>query len=267
MKFLANRKLATRISIITTVITFAGLLLLWFIVSNRVASMVENNITNQMTDAVESRAAIINDYVASAEEYMTAFALSSEVQDLLANPEDTALLQKGQKYTEDFAAVKGIFEGLYIGTPDTYILTHTSQGAIGMTTRKGESLTEFQNTILAQPKLTNLGIMESPGTGSMIISMYYPLFSGQECIGYVGVGVYASRLMDALLDLDIEGLPNSEYVFLNVDTGTYLYHQDEELLNTKQLTVVTKKSSSELKKMEIRRPEHILTVMKMAWSN
>lgn len=141
MKFLANQKLATRISIITTAITFAGLLLLWFIVANRVAS---------------------------AEEYVTAFALSSEVQDLLANPEDPALLQKGQKYTEDFAAVKGIFEGLYISTPDTYVLTHTSQGAIGITTQEGDSLTEFQNTILAQPQLTNLGIMESPGTGILL---------------------------------------------------------------------------------------------------
>ena len=63
----------------------------------------------------------------------------------------------------------------------------------------------------------------------MIISMYYPLFEGEKCIGYVGAGVYASRLMDALLDLDIEGLPNCEYVFLNVDAGTYLYHEDESL--------------------------------------
>ena len=61
MKFLGNLKLATRISIITTVITFGGMLLLWLIVSNRVSTMVENNITNQMIDAVESRAAIIND--------------------------------------------------------------------------------------------------------------------------------------------------------------------------------------------------------------
>lgn len=232
MKFLVNLKLATRISIITTAITVGGMLLLWFIVSSRVASMVENDITNQMIDAVESRASIINDYVASAEEYMTAFAIGSEVRDLLENPEDPVLLQQGQKYTEDFAAVKSVFEGLYIGTPSTYVLTHTSQGAIGITTRTGESLKEFQDTILAEPKLTNLGIMESPGTGSMILSMYYPLFDDQNCLGYVGAGVYASRLMDALLDLDIEGLPNSEYVFLNVETGMYLYHEDEELLNT-----------------------------------
>ena len=232
MKFLANQKLASRISIITTVITFTGLLLLWFIVSSLVASMVENNITNQMIDAVESRASIINDYVASAEEYMTAFALGSEVRDLLATPEDPVLLEKGQQYTEDFAAVKGIFEGLYIGTPSTYVLTHTSQSAIGMTTRSGESLEVFSNTILARPQLTNLGIMKSPGSGSIIISMYYPIFNGQTCMGFVGAGVYASRLMDVLLGLDIEGLPNNEYIFLNVASGTYLYHQDEALLNT-----------------------------------
>ena len=86
MKLLSNQKLATRISIITSAITCLGMLLLWFIVSSRVSSMVENNITNQMIDAVESRASIINDYVTSAEEYVTAFALGREVRDLLAAP-------------------------------------------------------------------------------------------------------------------------------------------------------------------------------------
>lgn len=232
MKVLTNRKLASRISIITTAITLTGMLLLWIIVSARIASMVENNITNQMFDAVESRASIINDYVASAEEYMRAFALGSEVRELLSDPQNPALLQKAQQYTEDFAAVKGIFEGLYIGTPSTHVLTHTSEKAIGMTTRSGESLDEFQKTILAEPKLTNLGIMKSPGTGSMILSMYYPVFDGTECIGYVGAGVYASRLTDALVGLNLEGLPNSEYVFLSVENGMYLYHEDAQLLNT-----------------------------------
>ena len=232
MKFLSNQQLATRISIITTAITFTGMLLLWFIVSSRVASMVKSNITNQMIDAVESRAAIINSYVSSAEEYMTAFALGSEVRDVLKHPEDPALLKKAQSYTEEFAAVKGIFEGLYIGTPSTYVLTHTSKNAVGITTRTGESLEEFSRTILAEPQLTNLGIMRSPGSGSMVLSMYHPLFEEQECIGFVGAAVYASHLMDELLNLNIEGLPHSEYVFLNVEDGQYLYHRQEALLNT-----------------------------------
>ena len=232
MRFIENKKLAARIGIITTVITLIGMALLWLVVSTNAASMVKNDITNQMTDAVESRASIINEYVLSAEEYMKAFALGGEVRDLLLNPDDPELLTRAQKYTEDFAAVKGIFEGLYIATPVTHVLTHTSQGAIGMTTRSGDSLKSFQDSILSRRELTNLGIMKSPGTGSMILSMYYPLFEGQRCIGYVGAGVYAGNLMDSLLNLDIKGLPNSEYVFLNVDTGVYLYHEDDELLNT-----------------------------------
>lgn len=232
MGFIENKKLAARIGIATTVITLVGMALLWLVVSTNAASVVKNDITNQMTDAVESRAAIIDAYVLSAEEYMAAFALGSEVRDLLLNPDDPALLAKAQKYTEDFAATKGVFEGLYIATPVTHVLTHTSQGAIGMTTRTGDSLKTFQDTILAQQQLTNLGIMQSPGTGSMILSMYYPIFEGGRCIGYVGAGVYASHLMDSLLNLDIKGLPDSEYVFLNVDTGVYLYHEDDSLLNT-----------------------------------
>lgn len=232
MKLLKKQKLATRISILTSIITIAGLLLLWGIVAHNASATVKTNITNQMTDVVKSRAAIINKYVASAEEHMSAFALSSEVRNLLRDPENPELLRKAQQYTEDFAAVKGIFEGLYIASPETRVLTHTSKDAVGMVTRPGDSLAPFQSTILAQPKLTNLGIMKSPGTGAMILSMYYPIFENQECIGYVGAGVFAGTLMDSLLELDIQGLPNSEYVFINAETGVYLYHQNEELLNT-----------------------------------
>lgn len=67
MRFMENKKLATRIGIATTVITLVGMTLLWLAVSINAASVVKNDITNQMTDAVESRAAIIDTYVLSAE--------------------------------------------------------------------------------------------------------------------------------------------------------------------------------------------------------
>ena len=113
MKFLANKKLAARMGIITTAGTLVGMLLLWAIVSTNAASIVKSDITNQMTDAVESRAVIISEYVSSAEEYMAAFALGSEALELLLNPSDSQLLKQAQQYTEAFAASKNIFEGLY----------------------------------------------------------------------------------------------------------------------------------------------------------
>ena len=56
MRFIENKKLAARIGIITTIITIVGMALLWLVVSTNAASVVKNDITNQMTDAVESRA-------------------------------------------------------------------------------------------------------------------------------------------------------------------------------------------------------------------
>ncbi len=231
-KLKRNWRLATRISAFITVITVAGILLLWTLISRGATELVRENITNQMTDATESRAAIIRDYVSDAEEYMTAFALADEVRDLLSEPENAALLERAQQYTVDFANIKGIFEGLYIATPDTHVLTHTSPEAIGITTRSGDSLKTFQQTILSRTTLTNSGIMVSPGTGNMVISMYYPIFEDGTCIGYVGAAVFADQLMDSLLDLELEGLPSCEYIFLNAENGVYLYHEDESLLNT-----------------------------------
>lgn len=232
MKALKKQKMATKISFLAALITIAGLSLMWFITTNNAAITIDANLTNQMTDAVKTRAAIINDYVSSAEEFMIAFSLGEEVSDLLHDPENPALIAKAQKYTEDFAAVKGVFEGLYIGTPETHIRTHNVPSVVGKITRPGDMLEPFQKTILAEPKLTNLGIMKSPGTGAMIISMYYPIFENGTCIGYIGGAVFANALMDSLMELDIPGLPNSEYVFINAETGLYLYHENEELINT-----------------------------------
>lgn len=227
-----NRKLASRISILTTTITLVGLLLLWIVIAFSTASMVRGDITNQMMNAVDSRAVIIDDYVTSAEEYLKAFALSGEVRDLLANPTDSELLRKAKQYTIDFSNVKGIFEGLYIADINTYVLTHTASEAIGITTRSGKDLETFRNTILSTHELTNLGIMQSPGTGNMVISMYYPIYDDHTCLGFVGAGVYADHLMDALLDLELKNLPESRYVFINAQTEVYLYHTEESLLNT-----------------------------------
>lgn len=229
---LKNVKIAVRTSIEITLFLIIGFLCMWKMIDNRMTDVVEKQITNQMMDAVESRTYIINNYVQSAEEYMVAFAKSDEVRNALRNPNDKAALARAQEYTVDFAAVKGVFEGLYIATPLTEVLTHTKEAVIGITTREGEGLKQLQETVLNREELSNLGILKSPSTGNMCISMYYPVYENGKCIGFVGGAVYASQLMESLISLDVEGLPESEYAFLNATTGEYLYNEDEALLCT-----------------------------------
>lgn len=80
---LRNMKIATKISIIVTLVLLIGFFGLWKTIDEKTSHLVNQTITNQMTDAVESRAAIINNYVQSAEEYLMAFAQSDEVRNIL----------------------------------------------------------------------------------------------------------------------------------------------------------------------------------------
>ena len=229
---LKNIKIATRASILITGILLIGFFGLWKVVDQKSSALVEEQIINQMTDAVETRAYIIDNYVQSAEEYMIAFAQSDEVRNVLLHPDTKSFQERAQQYTVDFAKVKGVFEGLYIASPETYVYTHTNEAVIGITTREGDELKQLQETILSKEELANLGILKSPSSGNMCISMYYPVYVDGECIGFVGAAVYANKLMESLLSLEVEGLADSEYVFLNAQTGEYLYNEDEALLCT-----------------------------------
>lgn len=231
---LKNLKIAVKISILATLVLIVGFFVLWKIIDDRMTETVDSQIANQMSDAVESRTYIINDYVKSAEEYMIAFSTSDEVKQALNNPDDKAIIRVAQQFTEEFANVKGYFEGIYIATPQTLVLTHSNPSFpyIGKYMREGDKLREMQEEILATPEMKNAGIIAAPQTGNLIISMYYPVYENGKCIGYIGGAVYASELTDSLVSLDVEGLEESEYVFLNAATGTYMYNENEELLNT-----------------------------------
>lgn len=248
-----NLKIATKTSLIITLVLIIGFFCLWKDVDSKTTEMMEQQITSQMTDAVKTRAYIIDNYVREAEQYLIAYAKSDEVreylnvvgqadspeafQEMLANPETAALLNRANEYTKDFAKVKGVFEGLYVASTSTVVVANISE-AVGFQTRPGNTTSPFQNMIMTKDELTNSGIMKSRNEDSndMVVSMYYPLFrkgstpSLENCIGYVGCGVYATQLMESLENLSVEGLPESEYAFLNVEDGSYLYNKDPELL-------------------------------------
>ena len=232
MKFWKNMRLAARISSCIAIVTIVGMTVLLLLIAINVSSIVKENITNQMYDAVNSRATIIEDYVRGAEQTMVEFSLSSEVKNLLKAPDNAEATAKAQEFTEKYGAVQGIFEGLYISTPETQVLAHTNKSVVGITTRTGEALESMKKDILSKKEVTNAGIMQSKaGSGAMVMSLYYPVYDNNECIGLVGSAVYADRLMESITGLEINGLPNKEYIFLNASDARYIYNADSSLIN------------------------------------
>ena len=159
---------------------------------------------------------------------LLSFVQAPIVKECLENPDDPELLSQMQQYTLDYyGTVKG-WEGLYLADWNTKVLTHPVEGVIGKTLREGDSLKKLQNDMLsAEGGTYNVGIMTSPATGQLIMSLYAPVLDeGGNPIGYVGAGTYVKDVAERFSDVSTLGL-QSAYTYYVDPHGTLLFHPDE----------------------------------------
>lgn len=147
---------------------------------------------------------------------------------LLENPTDSEIRKKAQKYTEDYYKELSGWEGIYAGEPNTHVIVHNNPKIVGMTTRKGEALKQLQDAMKESDRLYNAGIIVSPATKKLTLSMYCPVYKGDEMIGYVGGGPFGEQLQKSLDALKVEGLDNASFTMINTKTNTYIFSKDSK---------------------------------------
>lgn len=100
-----------------------------------------------------------------------------------------------------------------------------------MFTRKGEELKKLQDMLSSENGIYNAGIIISPASGKLVLSLFCPVFDydGKTIIGYVGGGPFADTLKSLLNSIETEG---AEYCMLNTESGMYIFGQDESLSGT-----------------------------------
>ena len=102
-----------------------------------------------------------------------------------------------------------------------------------MTTRKGDSLKALQDAMAQRNGLYNAGIIVSPSSGQLILSMYCPVFDtdGKTILGYVGGGPYVEELENQLNDLKNE-TDTLRYYMVNIESNMYIFADDSSLIAT-----------------------------------
>lgn len=196
--------------------------------------IIKNSTIDTMSNIVMERATIIENYISSAEAYLTSYSRSSDVIDLLKNPQDEEVQKRAQIYTERFSADRLNLEGIYISEWDSHVLTHTNAGVIGIVTRTGDSLKALQDSMLANAEgVYTPGIIISPASQQQIISMYKAVLDENgEPIGLVGGGIFTVGLKETLKALPIAGMENAKYSLINTATNEYIFNENEELIGT-----------------------------------
>lgn len=223
-----NKKLSTTITITISIVAAVCILGLFLFANGSMTSVMKKNSMDNMKTSLESRQKVIEDYVNNAEDQLVSYSKGIEIVKLLENPTDSEIQKKAQKYTEDYYKELSGWEGIYAGGPNTHVIVHNNPKIVGMTTRKGEALKQLQDAMKESDRLYNAGIIVSPATKKLTLSMYCPVYKGDEMIGYVGGGPFGEQLQKSLDALKVEGLDNASFTMINTKTNTYIFSKDSK---------------------------------------
>jgi len=160
-------------------------------------------------------------------ELLKGYATAPVLKEALLHPDDPEKQAAAQKFTLDyFGAMEG-WEGLYLADWNSQVMTHPNEGVIGMVLREGDKLTGLQNSMMsASNGVFNTGIMTSPASGQIIMSIYTPIVVDGTPMGFAGGAFYVNAIASQISDVSKLGL-SSAYIYIVDSTGITLHHKDE----------------------------------------
>ncbi len=225
-----NLKMSTVITTIVAVVAAACILMLYLTASRSMMVSMRDTAVDNMQTSLEARTAIIEEYVDKAEKLLIAYSKAPVVAELLRAPQDARAVKAAQGYTEDFYAGLEGWEGIYIAEWNTHVLTHSNPAVVGITTREGEPLKQLQDAMTAAGDIYNTGIIISPASQQLALSLYCPVYDtdGKTILGYVGGAQFAESLKELLDGLSVKGMEDARDYMINTATGVHIFDEDQE---------------------------------------
>lgn len=243
-----NIKMRYVIIAVVAITAAAGITLLCALASSNSNSMLQEKINDNMSTYLDAQAQAIETFVEDSERKLVLYAqngavtelISEDYENLTGDPErqlpeftdpeynTTAWYvdnypgyNAAQQYTLDYYGKLRNWEGLYIGNLETRILTYSVPPVIGKVLRpdpakRDQLINALKDNI---DGVYNAGIIVSPGTGQLCLSMYAPVMREGILIGYVGAGVFNTELESILAKNTITGISSSDFYMLNSTTG------------------------------------------------
>lgn len=227
-----NQSMSVVIALWITVLTVLCMAVMSVSVSTSTSNAMETSAINNMMTALVGQAEILNQYVDLSEGFMREYATADEIYNVTKYPDNEEYVKAAQAYTEKFFSNLNMWEAVYVSNWNTTVLAHSSPGAVGMTTRSGDSLPPYRATMTDQPDgFYNGGVFVSPASGQIILNLRQAIFDkdGKTPIGLVGGGPFVNGLGTVLNEYKVEGLENARYTILDTATSLYVLCSDETL--------------------------------------
>lgn len=192
---------------------------------NMTSREIRDSMNNSMVSYITEMGIAYDNTTETAKTIMGTFASNPDVINYLKNQDDTELGEKVQEYTKNYFGQLDGWEGIYLASWESKVLSHPTDSVVGRVMREGDRLKQLQDSMLSSDGAYNVGIINSPASGQLIMSMYMPVMDGNVPLGYVGAGTYVHDNIRPLDNADNIGL-ESAYTYVVDNHGTILYHPD-----------------------------------------
>lgn len=230
---LKNIKMGLVIAGIVAAISAVSMGVVFYISNSNITDVLVNDVENTMQTSLDAKTKLIDEYIMNAESQLMSFSKEPGILEFLRNKGNKSRREALQAYnSEYFAALEG-WEGLYVCDWATETLTHSNQSAVGMVLREGDSLKQLHdNLTAAKGGVFNTGILKSPASGQLIISMYVPLYDGDTPLGFVGGAIQTEGLSQRLDAVSTHGIENTTYSLINVEKKQYIFDDNADMILT-----------------------------------
>lgn len=224
-----NKKMSTTITVAITVVVTVCIFLLCLVANKSMMAMMKQSEMENLHVSLNAQTKMIQEYLIHQEDLLTAYSKSPEVISFLKEPSNKKKQEAAQAYTEQYFAELDNWEGLYIAEWNSHVIAHSEPGVVGITTREGDALKALQNFMTEENGLYNAGIIVSPASQKLTLSLYCPVFDsdGTTILGYVGGGPFAEGLNSLLASMKSQG---ARYSMLDAGTGKYIFDENESLM-------------------------------------
>ncbi|MDY3827707.1 MAG: methyl-accepting chemotaxis protein [Clostridium sp.] len=228
-----NWKLSKKLTIGIALIVFMGMILLYMTANTTLRKSIQEAENSNMEHMLNAQTSLIEEYIARQECLLTAYSKAPVVREFLKDVENQEKKNAAQSYTENYYKSLDNWEGLYIGEWNTHCIAHSNPGVVGVTLREGEKLKELQDAMTSRNGLYDAGIIVSPASGKLVLSMYCPVFDedGKTIVGYVGGGPFVEGLEKILHRIERKE-DTARYSMINVQNNMYILSEDKNLIAT-----------------------------------
>lgn len=227
-----NLKMRTVLTGVISIIVVICITILYLSAQSGMTALMKKSALENMKLELNAQATLIEEYIDHQEDLLVEYSVNPLVADCLKNLSDQEKQKAVQEFTQEYYGCLDNWEGLYVGEWNTHVVAHSNPEVVGITTREGEGLKALQDAITNANGVYNAGIIVSPASQKLTLSMYCPVFDADNktILGYVGGGPFAEGLEGILGNLRTTESETAKYTMINVTSEMYIFDDDETLI-------------------------------------